>query len=34
MIDPVVVLDENDKWERLWSEIMLQGGKIKKEADK
>jgi iron(III) transport system substrate-binding protein len=34
MIDPVVVLDENDKWERLWSEIMLQGGKIRKEAEK
>jgi iron(III) transport system substrate-binding protein len=33
MIDPVVVLDENDKWERLWSEIMLQGGKIRKEAE-
>jgi iron(III) transport system substrate-binding protein len=33
MIDPVVVLDENDKWERLWSEIMLQGGKIKKESE-
>jgi len=34
MIDPVVVLDENDKWERLWSEIMLQGGKIRKETEK
>jgi len=33
MIDPVVVLDENDKWERLWSEIMLQGGKIRKEGE-
>ncbi len=34
MIDPVVVLDENDKWERLWSETMLQGQKIRKEAEK
>ena len=33
MIDPVVVLDEAEKWERLWSELFLKGQKAKKEAD-
>jgi iron(III) transport system substrate-binding protein len=33
MIDPVVVLDENDKWEKLWSEIFLQGQKPTKEKE-
>jgi iron(III) transport system substrate-binding protein len=32
MIDPVVVLDENDKWEKLWTEMFLQGKKPQKEA--
>jgi iron(III) transport system substrate-binding protein len=25
MIDPVITLDENDKWEKLWSELFLKG---------
>lgn len=33
MIDPVITLDEADKWEKLWSELFLNGQKIKKEAD-
>ncbi|OGA95990.1 MAG: ABC transporter substrate-binding protein [Burkholderiales bacterium RIFCSPHIGHO2_12_FULL_61_11] len=33
MIDPVITLDESDKWEKLWSELFLNGQKIKKEAD-
>ena len=33
MIDPVITLDENDKWEKIWSELFLGGKKIEKEAD-
>jgi iron(III) transport system substrate-binding protein len=33
MIDPVVVLDESQKWEKIWSELFLKGQAIKKEAD-
>jgi len=33
MIDPVITLDENDKWEKVWSELFLKGGKIEKEKD-
>ena len=33
MIDPVVVLDEAEKWEGLWSELFLKGQKVKKEAE-
>jgi len=33
MIDPVVVLDEADKWEKLWSELFLKGQKVQKEAE-
>ena len=33
MIDPVIVLDEADKWEKIWSELFLKGQAIKKEAD-
>jgi iron(III) transport system substrate-binding protein len=33
MIDPVITLDENDKWEKLWSELFLKGKKLEKEAD-
>jgi iron(III) transport system substrate-binding protein len=33
MIDPVIVLDEADKWERIWSELFLKGQAIKREAD-
>lgn len=33
MIDPVIVLDESSKWEKLWSELFLKGQAIKKEAE-
>ena len=33
MIDPVIVLDEAEKWEKIWSELFLKGQAIKKEAD-
>jgi iron(III) transport system substrate-binding protein len=33
MIDPVVVLDEADKWEKIWSELFLQGKAIQREKD-
>ncbi len=33
MIDPVITLDEADKWEKLWSELFLQGQKVKKEGE-
>ena len=33
MIDPVITLDESEKWEKLWSELFLKGQKVQKEAD-
>jgi iron(III) transport system substrate-binding protein len=33
MIDPVITLDENEKWEKLWSDLFLKGKKLEKEAD-
>jgi iron(III) transport system substrate-binding protein len=33
MIDPVIVLDEAEKWEKIWSELFLRGQAIKKESD-
>ena len=33
MIDPVITLDESDKWEKLWSELFLKGKKIEKESE-
>ncbi|MGC2517956.1 MAG: extracellular solute-binding protein [Burkholderiales bacterium] len=33
MIDPAIVLDESEKWERLWSTLFLKGQKMKKEAE-
>ena len=35
MIDPVIVLDESEKWEKLWAELFLKGhaGEVKKESD-
>ena len=31
MIDPVITLDEAEKWEKLWSELFLKGAKVQKE---
>ena len=33
MIDPVITLDEADKWDNLWSNLFLKGQKVQKEAD-
>jgi iron(III) transport system substrate-binding protein len=33
MIDPSIVLDESEKWEKLWSDLFLKGQGIKKEAE-
>ena len=33
MIDPVITLDENDKWEKLWNELFLKGKKLEKESE-
>jgi iron(III) transport system substrate-binding protein len=33
MIDPVITLDEDAKWEKLWSELFLKGARITKEAE-
>ena len=33
MIDPVITLDEADKWDNLWSSLFLKGQKVQKEAD-
>jgi iron(III) transport system substrate-binding protein len=33
MIDPAVVIDEAEKWERLWSELFLRGQAIKRDSD-
>jgi len=33
MIDPAVVIDEADKWEKLWSEIFLKGQAVKRERE-
>lgn len=33
MIDPVIVLDESSKWEKLWSQLFLKGQAVQKEAE-
>src|SRR5262249_2854109 len=33
MIDPVVVLDESGKWEKLYSELFLKGQAIQREKE-
>jgi len=33
MIDPILTLDQAEKWEKIWSELFLKGRKVKKEAD-
>ena len=33
MIDPVITLDEDAKWEKLWSDLFLKGRKIEKESN-
>lgn len=33
MIDPAITLDEDAKWEKLWSEIFLKGQKVERVRD-
>lgn len=33
MIDPAIVLDEAGKWEKIWSELFLQGQAVKRERE-
>src|SRR6478672_6060735 len=33
MIDPAVILDEAEKWEKLWSELFLKGQALTKDRD-
>jgi iron(III) transport system substrate-binding protein len=33
MIDPVITLDEADKWDKLWSDLFLKGKKVRKETE-
>ena len=33
MIDPVISLDESEKWEKLWSQLFLGGQKVQKESE-
>lgn len=33
MIDPVISLDEADKWDKLWSDLFLKGQKVQKETE-
>jgi len=33
MIDPLITLDEADKWDKLWSALFLQGRKVSRETE-
>jgi iron(III) transport system substrate-binding protein len=33
MIDPVIVIDEAEKWEKIWSQLFLKGAAIQREKD-
>jgi iron(III) transport system substrate-binding protein len=33
MIDPVITLDESDKWDKLWSALFLSGRKVSRETE-
>jgi iron(III) transport system substrate-binding protein len=33
MIDPVITLDEDAKWSKLWSEIFLRGQPVRRDVD-
>ena len=33
MIDPAIVLDETEKWEKLWADLFLKGQSVNKQAD-
>jgi iron(III) transport system substrate-binding protein len=33
MIDPIITLDEADKWDKLWSELFLKGQKVQRDTE-
>ena len=33
MIDPIIALDESEKWDKLWSQFFLGGQKVQKETE-
>jgi iron(III) transport system substrate-binding protein len=33
MIDPVITLDEADKWDKLWSDLFLRGQRVTRETE-
>ena len=33
MIDPVITLDEDEKWSRMWSELFLKGQRVPRDVD-
>ena len=33
MIDPVITLDENEKWSRMWSDLFLKGQRVPRAVD-
>jgi iron(III) transport system substrate-binding protein len=33
MIDPTIVLDEDEKWSKLWSDLFLRGQRVPRETD-
>ena len=33
MIDPIITLDESEKWEKLWSDLFLKGQKVQKDTE-
>jgi iron(III) transport system substrate-binding protein len=33
LVDPVIVLDEWEQWEKRWSELFLKGQRVKREAE-
>jgi iron(III) transport system substrate-binding protein len=33
LVDPVIVLDEWDQWEKRWSELFLKGQRLRKEGE-
>jgi len=33
VIDPVITLDEDQKWSKAWSDLFLKGQRIKRDAE-
>jgi hypothetical protein len=33
MIDPIITLDENEKWSKAWSDLFLKGQRVPRAVD-